>query len=65
MRNYRRAKIVTVKRGYCWAIMGNSEDMDAQRADVFPNIAQMVFALRLQVRGPVFAAAAAAADAAA
>jgi hypothetical protein len=24
--------------------------MDAQRADVFPNIAQMIFALRLQLR---------------
>jgi hypothetical protein len=49
-KNYRRAKIVTVKRGYCWAIMGNTEEMDAQRPDVFPNIAQMVFALRLQLR---------------
>ena len=49
-RNYRRAKIVTVKRGYCWAILGNTEEMDALRADVFPNIAQMIFALRLQLR---------------
>jgi hypothetical protein len=49
-RNYRRAKIVTVKRGYCWAILGNTEEMDALRPDVFPNIAQMIFALRLQLR---------------
>jgi hypothetical protein len=49
-RNFRRAKIVTVKRGYCWAVLANTEEMDAQRPDVFPNIAQMVFALRLQLR---------------
>jgi hypothetical protein len=49
-RNCRRAKIVTVKRGYCWAILSNTEEMDAQRPDVFPNIAQMVFAMRLQLR---------------
>jgi hypothetical protein len=49
-RNYRRAKIVTVKRGYCWAVLGNTEEMDALRPDVFPNMAQMVFALRLQLR---------------
>jgi hypothetical protein len=35
---------------YCWAVLGNSEEMDAQRPDVFPNIAQMIFALRLQLR---------------